>query len=75
MIAHILATCPGRRAAASPALTLPDPLVGQWNFWLCRRLVRELLTFPVAISDRVPAVTAFRTARGRVEYSPARGRS
>ena len=35
-------------------------MVGQWNFWLCRRLVRELLAFPLAISDRAPLVAAVR---------------
>jgi hypothetical protein len=60
MVAHTLASLPRHESAPRIPLTLRVPLVGQWNFWLCRRLVRELLAFPVAISDRVPAVSAFR---------------
>jgi hypothetical protein len=66
MIAHTLATLPRQEGSSQIRVKLPDPLVGQWNFWLCRRLVRELVTFPVAISDRVPAVSAFRTSEGAV---------
>ena len=60
MVAHTLASLPRHESAPRIPLSLRAQLVGQWNFWLCRRLVRELLAFPVAISDRVPAVSAFR---------------
>jgi hypothetical protein len=60
MVAHTLASLPRHESAARIPFTLPGPLVGQWSFWLCRRLVRELLAFPIAISDRLPVVSAFR---------------
>jgi hypothetical protein len=59
-IAHFLGSMAGQGAGNRIPLSLPRPVVGQWNFWLCRRLVRELLAFPLAISDRAPLVAAIR---------------
>jgi hypothetical protein len=60
MVSHSLAQLPWQDGHPRIPLTLSGPVVGQWSRWLCRRLVRELLAFPVAISDRLPAVAVRR---------------